>query len=79
LRVERGIPDHFMQCLIGVASVGMNLISVPSQLLEEAVVVLSMDVGSVRSGTVDRFQADISSSRDACPPQTANRSASLYP
>jgi len=31
----------------------MNLISVPSQLLEEAVVVLCMDVRSVRSGTVD--------------------------
>jgi hypothetical protein len=61
LRVDRGIPDHFVQCLIGVASVGMNLISVPSQLFEEAVVVLSMDVGSVRSGTVDRFHADISS------------------
>ena len=41
LRVDWGIPNHFVQCLIGEASVGMDLIRVPSQLLEEAVVVLS--------------------------------------
>lgn len=53
LRVDRGSPDHFVQCLIGEASVGMNRISVPSKLFEEAVVILSMDVRSVRSGTID--------------------------
>ena len=45
LRVNRGSPDHFVQCLIGEASVGMNCIGVPSQCLEEALVVLRMDVG----------------------------------
>jgi hypothetical protein len=59
LRVDRGTPDHFVQCLIGEASVGMDLISVPSQLVEEAVVVTGMDVRGVRSGTVDSFHPDI--------------------
>jgi hypothetical protein len=37
LRVDLGILDHLVECLIGEGSVGMNLVSVPSQLFEEAV------------------------------------------
>jgi hypothetical protein len=55
----------------------MNLISVPSQLFEEAVVVLSMDVRSVRSGTVDGLHDDVSSPPSACRPPKANRPTSL--
>jgi hypothetical protein len=77
LRVELCIPDHFVQGLIGVASVGMNRIGVPSQLYEETVVVLGMDVRSVGSGTVDGLHLDIASSRDAGRPQEANRLTSL--
>src|SRR5450759_3414734 len=73
------MPDHCGECLNGVASVGMNLISVPSQLLEEAVVVLCMDVRGVRSGTVDGLHVGSPLLVMRVSPPKANRSTESEP